>query len=86
MKLPKSVSVLCLLLGLAACGGLSKEDILKKAKGAETSEQLERALGKPDDLGKLGPVQKWKYKAKDGHVTFIITGGKVAIDMAGKKE
>jgi hypothetical protein len=83
MKFLKSMLAVALLLGLAACGDPSKQDILEKAKGADTSEKLEKALGKPADMSKLGPIEKWTYKAKDGQVTFVITAGKVMLDVAG---
>jgi hypothetical protein len=74
-----------LLLG---CGPSSKEDIVAKARDAKTRAALEQALGKPDDIGKLGPIEKWTYKAKNGKVTFILMGDTVTIektDDADKK-
>ncbi|MCW8835015.1 MAG: hypothetical protein OQJ99_01455 [Rhodospirillales bacterium] len=68
--------------GVAACGDPSKQDIVKKAENASTRAQLESALGKPDDMSKLGPIEKWSYKASDGTVTFVITGDTVAIQAA----
>jgi hypothetical protein len=65
---------------LAGCGPSSKEDIVAKARDAKTRAALEQALGKPDDIGKLGPVEKWTYKAKNGKVTFILMGDAVTIE------
>ena len=65
---------------LAACGPSSKEDMVAKAKGVKTRAQLESALGKPDDVSKLGPVEKWTYKAKNGKVTFVLMGDTVTIE------
>lgn len=68
-----------LFLTLAACGDPTKADIVEKARGVETREQLQSKLGKPTDISKLGPVEKWTYKAKDGQVVFILTGDSVAM-------
>jgi hypothetical protein len=71
---------------LAGCGPPSKEDIVAKARDAKTRGALEQALGKPDDIGKLGPVEKWTYKAKNGKVTFILMGDTVTIEKTGDLE
>ncbi len=78
----------CLLLAfvLAGCGPSTKEDIVLKAKDAKTRSALEKALGKPDDISKLGPVEKWTYKAKNGQVTFVLVGDTVTIEAAGGSE
>ncbi len=78
----------CLLLTfvLAGCGPSTKEDIVLKAKDAKTRAALEKALGKPDDISKLGPVEKWTYKAKNGHVTFVLVGDTVTIEAAGSEK
>jgi len=71
-----------LLLGLAACEE-SKQDILEKAEGVATKSALKSALGRPDTMDKLGPLERWTYKASDGTVIFIITGDTVAIEATG---
>jgi hypothetical protein len=71
------------LLAAAACGPPSKHDLLSKAEGIETKQALEAALGAPDDRSKLGPIETWKYRAKDGEVTFVITGDRVTFQAAG---
>jgi hypothetical protein len=71
---------------LAGCGPSSKEDIVAKARDAKTRAALEQALGKPDDIGKLGPVEKWTYKAKNGKVVFVLVGDTVTIEAAGGQE
>ena len=78
----------CLLLAfvLAGCGPSTKEDIVLKAKDAKTRSALEKALGKPDDISKLGPVEKWTYKAKNGKVTFVLVGDTVTIKAAEGSE
>lgn len=71
-----------LMFGLAACGDPSKTELVEKSRGAETSQALRDALGEPDGISKLGPVEKWTYKASDGSVVFMITGDKVIVDAA----
>ncbi|HUO65089.1 MAG TPA: hypothetical protein VMT97_15345 [Terriglobales bacterium] len=79
---------ICLLtsLVLAGCGPSSKEDLITKAKDVKTRAQLEAALGKPDDVSKLGPIEKWTYKAKNGQVVFVLMGETVTIEAAGPSE
>jgi hypothetical protein len=72
-----------LAFGAAACGPPSKHEILKKAEGIETKQELEAALGAPDDVSKLGPVETWRYLAEDGEVTFLIAGDRVRFEAAG---
>ena len=72
-------------LALAACGDPGKNDILEKAKGVDNRAQLESALGKPDDIYKLGLIEKWTYNASDGTVVFLITGDSVALSSTGDK-
>ena len=67
---------------LTSCGGSTKEDILAKAKNAATKADLEKALGRPDDIGKFGPMEKWTYKASNGQVVFMIVGDRVAVEMS----
>ena len=78
----------CLLLTfvLVGCGPSTKEDIVLKAKDAKTRSALEKALGKPDDISKLGPVEKWTYKAKNGKVTFILMGDAVTLEKTDDLE
>lgn len=68
---------LTLLLALAACGDPTVADIVKKSEKVGTRAELERALGKPQQLSKLGPVETWTYKAKDGEISFLVTGDTV---------
>lgn len=72
-----------LVIALAACGDPSKEDIIEKSRGVDTKTQLMDKLGKPDDIAKVGPIEKWTYKASNGSVVFVITGEKVALQTAG---
>jgi len=71
------------LLGLVACGRASKEEIVAKARDISRRAELERALGKPDDITKLGPVETWRYKASNGEVIFLIVGDDVTLQAAG---
>ena len=80
-QISKWVALSAMLL-ISACGDPSKQDILNDANGADTKQQLEKALGKPDKISTLGPIEKWVYTAKDGEVTYIITGDMVAFESA----
>jgi hypothetical protein len=73
-----------LLVGVLAAGllvgcGRNKEDLVQRSRGVETRAELERALGKPSDISKLGPVEQWTYKASNGTVVFLIVGDKVTL-------
>ena len=70
-----------LALPLAACEP-SKEDLLTKAEAVATKAQLRDALGQPDDIQKLGPIETWTYRAKNGEVTFLIAGDVVTLKAA----
>ncbi len=78
----RAAAAAAVLLTLAACGEPKKADIIEKARGVETREQLQKKLGKPTEVSKLGPVEQWTYKAKDGQVVFILTGDSVAMQAA----
>ncbi len=84
MRKLTSAAVACAtLLAVAACGDPTKQQLVDKSRQAETRQQLEESLGKPDDLSKMGPVEKWTYNASDGSVTFIITGDAVTLQTTG---
>lgn len=75
-------TTLCLALAafvLLACGPPSKHDILSKAETITTKSELEAQLGSPSERSKLGPIETWTYRAKDGEVTFLITGDVVRL-------
>jgi hypothetical protein len=81
-----TTTMLVWLLAVALVGGCgrSKEDLVEKSRGASTRAELERALGKPSDIAKLGPVEQWTYKASNGTVVFlIIVADKVTLQAAG---
>jgi len=73
------VAVLGIAGLLAACGDPTKGEILKKAEGADTKALLEKALGQPKDVSKVGPLESWTYAAADGSVTFVIAGDRVTM-------
>jgi hypothetical protein len=77
--------LLVALLALAGCSR-TKEDVLRKAEGIKTRAELESRLGRPDDIAKLGPVERWTYKASNGEVVFVIVGDTVTLQAAGGGE
>ena len=80
-----TTTMLVWLLATALLIGCSrtKEDIVEKARSASTRAELERALGKPSDITKLGPVEQWTYEASNGRVVFLIVGDTVTLQAAG---
>jgi hypothetical protein len=82
------VAVAALVLAVVAVTGCSrtKEDLVAKARTVETRAQLEKALGRPDDIAKLGPVETWTYRASNGDVVFLIVGDTVTLQAAGGSE
>ena len=78
--------LLMFALLLTACGRASKEDLVAKAREVKTRAELEGALGKPDDVSKLGPLEKWTYKARNGQVVFVLVGDVVTLEAAGPSE
>jgi hypothetical protein len=78
------VASLAAALLLAGCDqSPTKGEILKKAEGAKTKAALEKALGKPTEVDKVGPIEKWTYKASDGTVTYIIVADQVTLETTG---
>jgi hypothetical protein len=75
-------AMVVVLLNLAGCSR-SKEDVLARARDVKTRAELERILGRPDDIQKLGPVETWTYKASNGQVVFMIIGDNVTLQAAG---
>lgn len=74
------------LVLLTACGGRTKEDMVQKARDVSTRADLERALGKPTDIAKVGPLERWTYKASNGEVVFLIIGDTVTLQTTGGPE
>lgn len=82
---PRLLAV-ALAVALTACGPSSKEDIVAKARDVKTRAELERILGKPDDVSKLGPLEKWTYRAKNGQVVFVLVGDAVTLEATAPSE
>lgn len=74
------------MLGVVACGRATKEEIVAKARDISVRAELERVLGRPDDIAKLGPVETWRYRASNGEVVFLIVGDNVTLQAAGSPE
>jgi hypothetical protein len=70
----RTALTLMLLAALLACGPPTRADLLKKTASVKTKTELEQALGKPADIAKLGPLEKWTYKTAGGAVIFVIAG------------
>jgi hypothetical protein len=78
---------LTFLVALGGCDSSpTKAEILKKAAGLKTKEELEKVLGLPAKLDKIGPVERWTYNAKDGVVVYTIVAGRVALDETGDRK
>ena len=66
---------------LGACED-STQDLLAKAETVSTKAELRQALGEPDGISKVGPLETWTYKASNGEVSFLITGDTVTLKTA----
>jgi hypothetical protein len=77
--------VLLSLWGLVACGSPTKEDLIARSRDVSTRADLEKALGQPSDITKVGPVEQWTYKARNGAVVFVILGDTVTLQVAGEE-
>lgn len=75
-----------MLMTLVACSDPTKEDLLAKSKGISTRADLEKTLGKPDDISKFGPIEQWTYKASNGSVMFVLTGDSVTLQATASGE
>ena len=73
-------------LVLLACGAPSQHEILKQADGLETKQELEAAIGAPDSVERVGPLEKWTYNASDGKVEFVITGDAIRTQATGDRD
>ena len=81
MRLVATTAAFALAVLLAGCFAPSKADLIKKADGASTRADLEAALGEPSDVSKLGPIEKWTYKASDGAVVFVLAGDSITFEV-----
>lgn len=86
MRLILTALALAATLALGGCFEDSKAEIVKKAEGAATKDDLRKALGDPKTLNKIGPLEEWVYEASDGVVRFPILGDKVGPVVTGEKE
>jgi hypothetical protein len=78
---------LSILAAVAGCDSSpTKAEILKKTAGLKTKEELEKVLGAPAQLDKIGPLERWTYNASDGTVVFTIVAGRVALDETGDRK
>lgn len=75
--------VLMLPLAFAACSEPSTEETIKKSENVGTKAELEKALGRPSEIQKLGPIEQWTYKTSDGSVTFVLAGDTVTLASGG---
>ena len=80
------LAVLLMAGALAGCGDPTKAEILKKSEGADTKALLEKTLGQPDEVKKLGPLESWIYAAADGSVTFFLAGDQVTTSATSDKK
>lgn len=87
MRALRYLAAAALAAGLvAACGDPTKEDIVKRSEGVDTKQQLEKVLGQPADISKLGPVETWTYAAANGSVSFVIAGDRVTLSTTSDKK
>jgi hypothetical protein len=77
--------VIAVTMMLTACLHETKDDLIQKAQGVETKQQLRETLGDPDGVDKLGPIERWIYNASDGTVMFPIIADKVGPSVTGPK-
>lgn len=73
----------CFLLG--ACGPPDSAELLRRADGITTKSALAAALGQPDEIGKLGPIETWTYRTSDGEVSFVLAGERVQLAAGGTR-
>jgi len=85
MRTVRTTLALLGMLLVAACFAPSKADMIKKAGDASTRAELEAALGEPSDVAKIGPIEKWTYKASDGSVVFVLTGDTITFEITEDK-
>ena len=70
---------------LTGCFEDSKAEILAKAENASDKAALTEALGKPDNIDRVGPLETWTYNASNGSVDFVIAGSTVTLRKPGGK-
>lgn len=80
----KVIFSLIFALGLTACGPPSKHEIMKKADGLETKQELEAAIGPPDDVDRIGRLERWSYRTSDGEVLFVIVNDRIRLETTAE--
>lgn len=86
MPVGRIIAVLVLavvVIAAAAACGRTKEDIIERAHKVTTRTELQKVVGRPDDIAKLGPAEIWTYRAKNGEVIFVVIGEQVTLQAAG---
>lgn len=73
------IPALLIALALAACDAppSTLAEIARKGEKAGTPAELQRALGKPHKVTRIGPAENWTYKATDGEISFLVMGDSV---------
>ena len=79
------VSAALAALSVAACGKPTKEALLQKVGEPKKKSEVVALLGQPDEIGKLGPVEIWTYKASNGSVVFTILADNVTLIATTEK-
>jgi hypothetical protein len=76
---PSLMFTVALMLSGCGASSMTKQDVVNKTSNVKTKQELEKALGKPTNFNKLGPLETWTYQVKDGEVNFLITGDTVQL-------
>ena len=77
-------SLAFIAVAVVACDDSSAE-ILKKTENVTTRDELRAAIGDPDDITKVGPIETWTYNTSNGTVTFTLAGDSVTLKTTGSK-
>jgi hypothetical protein len=79
MRSWKLVLAAGLMLAVAACGKPTKEAMLQKVGDPKKKAEVVALLGQPDEIGKLGPIEMWTYRASNGSVVFTMLADNVTL-------
>lgn len=86
--MPEKIRHIALALAitlLVGCGDPTVAEMVQKSEKVGSKAELEKVLGKPHEISKVGPVETWTYKARDGQVSFLIAGDRVTMSAAGSR-
>ena len=86
MRLLATAALAACLPLLAGCFEDSKEEILAKTERVGDKAGLKDALGDPDDISKLGPLEAWTYKASNGAVAFVLAGDTLTLRKTEERQ